>query len=252
VLAPARTPTATRQESDPLLALYLADIAHSDRDGAACLAALDSVPSSAWPPALVDHAQRRRATCEMLRGNCRKGLRLLEPLDGPDGARGSLLGNCPAGSFATIEERILAVATQADEERYAGNQPARRQVLKQILSRQTEAQEIQSCLHDPAVSRACSRRLTVLARAYQVLAEAFLAAGDCVEGALLDVTQSQVRFQSLALEGGDPALRCRSPRTFEVYKTCAAAGEEAERRCLARAPPADRGGPPAPPDPARY
>jgi len=232
-LAPAaRSVTSGNPESDPLLLLYMADIAHGDRDGAACLAALDSLPAGAWPPALADHALRRRATCQMLRGDCQRGLRLLEPLDGADVGRATLLANCPAGSFASIEDRLLAVTTQADEERYAGNQAARRRSLKQILLRLAETPEIHACLHDPAASRVCGRRLTLLARAYQVLAESFLTAGDCAEGALLDVAQSQVKFQNLALAGSDPALRCRSPRTSEVYKSCAAAGAEAERRCL--------------------
>jgi len=222
--------------ADPLLLLYMADIAHGDRDGAACLAALDSLPDGAWPASMAEHAQRRRATCEMLRGQCQEGLRHLEPLDGADVARATLLGNCPAGSFATVEDRLQAVATQADEERYAGNQAARRHALKQILLRQTETSELRGCLHEPASARACSRRLAMLARAYQVLAEAYLAAGDCVEGAALDVAQSEVKFQSSAFGAGDPALRCRSPRTAEVYHQCAAAGAEAERRCLSRGP----------------
>ena len=234
--APPADSPALLHQSDPLLLLYMADIAHGDRDGAACLAALESLPAGAWPAALSDHALRRRASCEMLRGNCKKGLRLLEPLDGADVARGTLLGNCPVASFATVEDRLLAVATQADEGRYAGNQATRRQALKQLLLRQTESPELRACLRDPAGSRACGRRLTILARAYQVLAEAFLAAGDCVEGAALDVAQSQVKYQNLAIEGGDPALRCRSQRIFEVYKTCAAAGADAERRCLSPAP----------------
>jgi hypothetical protein len=225
-----------RANADPLLLLYMADIAHGDRDGAACLAALDSLPDGAWPPSLAEHAQRRRATCEMLRGQCHEALRRLEPLDGADVARATLLGNCPAGSLTTVEDRLLAVATQADEERYAGNQAARRHALKQILLRQTEGSELRGCLRDPTTARACSRRLAMLARAYQVLAEAYLAAGDCAEGAALDVAQSEVKFQSAAFGAGDPALRCRSPRTAEVYHQCSGAGAEAERRCLSRGP----------------
>jgi protein kinase-like protein len=218
--------------ADPLLLLYMADIAHGDRDGAVCLAALDSLPDGAWPPSLAEHAQRRRATCEMLRGQCQDGVRRLEPLDGADVARATALSNCPAGSFATVEDRLLAVATQADEERYAGNQAGRRHALKQILLRQTETPDLRICLNVPAAARACSRRLAMLARAYQVMAEAYLAAGDCAEGAALDVAQSEVKFQIAAFGAGDPALRCRSPRTAEVYHQCAAAGAEAERRCL--------------------
>jgi hypothetical protein len=84
----------------------------------------------------------------------------------------------------------------------------------------------------------------VLAQAYQAVAESFLVAGDCQEGAVLDVMQSQVRFSSVSPEPGDPALRCRARRIFEVYKVCAAAGEEAERRCLARPRAVGAGGPP--------
>jgi hypothetical protein len=221
-----------RRDVDPLMLLYLADAAHGDRDGAACVGALDRIPASAWPPALAEHARRRRATCEMLRGNCDRGRRLLEPLDGADGARGSLLENCPVASLATLEDRILAVAAQADEARYAGNRPARRKELEQMLVRQTAAPAIQACLRDRWASRSCGHRLAILARAYQVLAESFLAGGDCQEGALLDVTQSQIRFQSMQPAEGDPALRCRSERTTDVYKTCAPAGQQAERRCI--------------------
>ena len=236
---PAALPTvvaAGHASADPLLLLYMADIAHGDRDGAVCLAALDSLPDGAWPSSLAEHAQRRRATCEMLRGQCQDGLRRLEPLDGADVARATLLGNCPAGSFATVEDRLLAVATQADEERYAGNQAARRHALKQTLLRQTETSELKSCLRDPAAARACSRRLAMLARAYQVLAEAYLRRRRLRRrrGARRGAERGEVSKRGI--RAGDPALRCRSPRTAEVYHQCAAAGAEAERRCLARGP----------------
>jgi hypothetical protein len=206
----------------------------------ACLAALDRVPLDAWPSGLADHAVRRRATCEMLRGRCARGRRLLEPLDGVDAGRAALLGNCPAASLATVEDRILAVTAQADEARYASNQASRRNALKEILFRQTASPDIQSCFRDRRSSRVCGRRLTVLARGYQVLADLFLAAGDCETGALLDVMHSQVKFQNSAPDGGDPALRCRSERTSEAYRTCAAAGEKAERGCVALPGPAAR------------
>jgi tRNA A-37 threonylcarbamoyl transferase component Bud32 len=230
------SPPHARRDADPLMLLYLADAAHGDRDGAACIGALDRIAATAWPPTLAEHARRRRATCEMLRGNCERGRRLLEPLDGADGARGSLLENCPVASLGTVEDRILAVAAQADEARYAGNRPVRRKELEQMLLRQTTAPAIQACLRDRWASRACGHRLAILARAYQVLAESFLAGGDCREGALLDVTQSQIKFQSMQPAEGDPALRCRSERTADVYKSCAPAGQEAERHCITHLP----------------
>jgi serine/threonine protein kinase len=221
-------------ETDPRLLLFLADSAQAERDGATCLAALDRIAANAWPAALAARVTHRRATCEMLIGSCERGRRLLEPLEGEEGARGALLANCPPASLATIEDKLLAVAEQADEARYAGNEPARRRELRQVLLRETGSPEIQVCLRNLASARACSRRLTILARAYQVVAESFLAAGDCAEGALLDVMQSQVKFRSLEPEDSDPALGCRAQRTADVYRSCAPAAQQAEKRCVAR------------------
>jgi serine/threonine protein kinase len=219
---------------DTRLLLDIADGAHIDRNGPACLDSLNKVPIDAWPLALADRALRRRATCEMLRGHCDKGRRLLGSLDGGSGGRATLLANCPVAALPTIDDRIAAVSAQADEARYAGNKPARRQELKQALWRQTAEPQIKACFRNRNASRACGRRLAALARAYQVLAESFLVARECAEGAVLDVMRSQVNFQSLGPGGGDPALRCRSERVFAAYKSCAEAGESAERRCLAR------------------
>jgi hypothetical protein len=233
---------------DARLLLDLADGAHADRNGAACLDSLNRIPMDAWPPTLSDRALRRRATCEMLRGNCEKGRRLLGSLDGGNGGRATLLANCPVASLAAVDERIAAVSAQADEARYAGNKASRRQELKLALLRQTAAPQVQACFRDRNASRACGRRLTALARAYQVLAESFLAAHDCVDGAALDVMHSQVVFQSFGPDGGDPALRCRSERVFAAYRSCADAGEAAERRCLARVQAAKRDGAAVMPD----
>jgi len=235
-------------EIDARLLLDFADGSHADRDGAACLTALNQIPLDAWPSPLADRALRRRATCEMLRGNCEKGRRMLEALDGATGARSAQLANCPVASMPTIEDRIAAVSAQADEARYAGNKAARRKELKQALVRQTTAPAIQACFRSWNASRACGRRLTALARSYQVLAESFLAARDCTEGAALDVMRSQISYQSAGPEGGDPALRCRSERVFAAYRSCADAGEAAERRCLARVQTAKRDGTPVLPD----
>jgi hypothetical protein len=252
--APARGADATARArqwarshpaTDPQLLLLLADRAQSDRDGAACLTALGQIPGDAWPPALAERAQRRRASCEMLRGHCDAGRRLLRTLDGPAAVRGAVLVSCPITALGRIDDRIAAVAAQADEARYAGNRTARRKELEQALARQTASPQVQACFRDRRASRACGPRLAGLARAYQVVAESFLVAGDCREGALLDVMQSQIRFQSLQPSAGDPALRCRAGRVFDAYKRCAPAGEETERQCLR-----GRGFPP-PGDPTR-
>jgi hypothetical protein len=232
----AVAPPSIDGDADPVHLLFLADRAHRDRDGQSCLAALDQVAPARWPAPLGARAQRRRALCEMLRGNCDRGRRLLEPLDGPDLVRRSLLGSCPPRAFAELEDRVLAVAVQAEDSRYGGNQPSRRKELEGELLAQTAAEPVQTCFRDRrARGFACGRLLTLLAQSYQAIAESFLLAGDCREGALLDVMHSQVRFMSLDPDEGDPALRCRSRRVFEVYKGCVQTGEEAERRCLARA-----------------
>ena len=132
----------------------LADRAHADRDGAACLTAMSQVPADAWPPVLADRALRRRAACEMLSANCDAGRRLLARLDGAEGARAAVLANCPAGALPKIEDRIRAVAVQADEARYAGNKPARRKELEQVLQRQAAAPEIQACFRNRRAARA--------------------------------------------------------------------------------------------------
>jgi len=98
------------------------------------------------------------------------------------------------------------VGAQADDARYAGNTPHRRKELKQALLRETASPLIQTCFLDRNASHACGRRLAALARAYQVLAEAYLVDKDCAEGASLDVMRSQVKFQSVGPDGGDP--RC--------------------------------------------
>jgi hypothetical protein len=178
----------------------------------------------------------------MLRGNCSKGRHQMDLLDGTDGGRAAMLANCPVATLPTIEDRLLAVSAQADDARYAGNTPHRRKELKQALLRETASPLIQTCFHDRSASHACGRRLSALARAYQVLAEAYLVDKDCAEGAALDVMRSQVKFQAVGPDGGDPALRCRSERVFAAYKACAVFGEGAEHRCLARVRDARRDG----------
>jgi hypothetical protein len=250
-VAAARDWARNHPEIDPRLLLDLADSSSADRKGTDCLATLNKVPLDAWPPTLSDRALRRRATCEMLRGNCAKGRRQLELLDGADVSRAAGLANCPVASLPTVEDRLLAVGAQADDARYTGNTPTRRRELKQALQRETSSSLIQTCFRDRNASRACGRRLATLARAYQVLAEAYLVDRDCADGAALDVMRSQVKFQSVGPDGGDPALRCRAERVFAAYKSCGDAGVAAERRCLARVQAARRDGVPVMPDVGR-
>ena len=209
------------------------------------------MPLDAWPPTLSDRALRRRATCEMLRGSCAKGRRQLELLDCADVSRATGLANCPVASLPTVEDRLLAVGAQADDARYTGNTAARRRELKQALQRETSSSLIQTCFRDRNASRACGRRLATLARAYQLLAEAYLVDRDCADGAALDVMRSQVKFQSVGPDGGDPALRCHAERVFAAYKSCGDAGVAAERRCLARVQAARRDGVAVMPDVGR-
>jgi tRNA A-37 threonylcarbamoyl transferase component Bud32 len=220
--------------ADPGGLLLLADGAFADRDGASCLAALGRMPAGAWPAALEARATRRRATCQMLTGACDGGRRLLERVDGADAARAALLASCPPRSLATVDDRLAAVAAQADEARYAGNVAARRRALQAELLREAAAPGLARCVAEPTSARACARRLSALARAYQVVAESFFAAGDCADGVALDVLHSQVALQSLGSWQGDPAVGCRAPRAAEMYRSCAPLAREAERRCLAR------------------
>ncbi|HMF42329.1 MAG TPA: serine/threonine-protein kinase [Polyangia bacterium] len=236
---------------DPRLLLDFADGSYTDRDGLTCLKTLNQMPVDVWPPALAERALRRRASCEMLRGRCVTGRRMLEPLESPSGGRAAALANCPVASLPTLEDRIQAIGAQADDARYAGNKKSRRDELKQSLQHQTAAPEIQACFRHRSASRSCGRLLAALTRAYQVLAESFLVARDCADGAALDVMRSQVKFQSFGPDGGDPALRCRAERVFPMYKSCADAGEAAERRCLARAQAAKRDGTAVLPDVGR-
>ena len=60
-----------------------------------------------------------------------------------------------------------------------------------------------------------------------------------------------MKFQSYGPDGGDPALRCRAERVFAAYKSCADAGEAAERRCLTRVQAAKRDGTTVLPDVGR-
>jgi hypothetical protein len=222
------------RDADANLILLLADSAHADRDGASCLATLDRVPADAWPDELATRARRRRASCEMLRGRCGEGQRLFAAVEGADAARAAVLADCPAAALPTVEERLSAIATQADEARYAGNSPRRRLELERLLARQAESLEVRACLRREPGARACDRRLGLLSRAYQVVAESFLVGHDCAAGAVLDVARTEVQLETTAPADGDRALGCRADRTREIFPECRTAAEQAERRCLAR------------------
>jgi tRNA A-37 threonylcarbamoyl transferase component Bud32 len=232
--AHARAVALVARDADPALVLLLADGAHADRDGASCLAALGRVPAGAWPTELDVRARRRRATCEMLRGRCGEGRRLFAAVEGGDAARAAALTDCPVGALATIEDRLTAVATQADEARYAGNAPKRRADLERLLAREAQAPELEACLRHAPGARACDRRLGLLARAYQVVAESFLTGHDCAVGAALDVLRTEVQLETTGPVGGDRAVGCRAERAREIFPECRVAAEQAERRCVAR------------------
>jgi hypothetical protein len=242
----ARAVAYLPMDADPELLLFLADGAHAERAGPSCLAALNRLPADAWPPELAERALRRRASCEMLRGRCDEGRRLLASAEGADAARAALLADCPVSALAKVEDRLLAVIAQADEARYASNTPGRRAELQRALAREAEGRDAQACLRREPGARACPRRLGLLARAYQVLAEAFLAGGDCGAGASLDVMRTEVEVQAA---GADPAVGCRAERTRAVFRACATAADQAERRCVARVQAARHDGQPLVPEP---
>ena len=145
--------------------------------------ALNKIPLDAWPPALSDRALRRRATCEMLRGNCDKGRRLLGARStaptaaAPRCSRTARWRRCRRSRIGCSRSarRPTRRATRATS-------PRRRQELKQALLRETASPQIQTCFRNRNASRACGRRLAALARAYQVLAESFLVGRDCAGG----------------------------------------------------------------------
>jgi tRNA A-37 threonylcarbamoyl transferase component Bud32 len=257
--APARRAAAAHKrvvalapgDADPSVLLTLADGAHDDRDGASCLTALGRVPAGAWPADLAERAARRRATCEMLRGRCDEGSRLLAAAEGEDAARAAVLADCPVAALPALEDRLRAVVEQADEARYAGNAPKRRVELARLLARQTDAREMQACLRREPGARACGRRLDLLARAYQVVAESFLLGGDCAEGAALDVMHTEVQLESTAPSDGDRSVGCRADRTRDIYRACSGAAAEAERRCVARVQSARHDGFAPVPEPPR-
>ena len=197
----------------------------------------------AWPPTLSDRALRRRATCEMLRGNCEKGRRLLELARRRQRRPRHAARELPGG--------LAAGRRRADRR---GQRAGRRGALRGQQAGAAPGAEAGAAAPDRARprSRPASATGTRRARAAggwrrwraptRCSPNRSWSAGDCAEGAALDVMHSQVKFQSFGPDGGDPALRCRSERVFAAYKSCADAGEAAERRCLARVQAAKRDG----------
>ena len=230
-------------EIDARLLLDFADGAHADRNGAGVprFAEQDSdgrVAADAERPRPAPARDLRDAARQLRQGTAAARIaRRRATAAAPRCSRTARWPRCRPSTIGSPRSarRPTRRATRATS-------AARRKELKQALLRQTAAPQIQACFRDRNASRACGRRLTALARAYQVLAESFLVGHDCAEGAALDVMHSQVMFQSFGPDGGDPALRCRSERVFAAYRSCADAGEAAERRCLARVQAARRDG----------
>jgi hypothetical protein len=240
---PATPPTGAA--GDPERALAHAAARAAVRDGAGCLAALETIGD--WPPDLTQRAIEQRADCEMLRGNCEKGRAMLEPIYAADrtiaGVADGLLGarvtrHCPAASFPTVKQRVLAVYLQADLARQSPEkQPRWCGALEKTLLSDTQSAEVRGCFTASAgrarPSLPCAELLFDLAEAYRHLSECFLRDGDCREGAALDIMHGEVEMKSLA---PDDAARskiwCRPDAITERYHACGAEGKAAEARCL--------------------
>ena len=226
------------------------------REGAACLAALGEHVGE-WSEEVAPRAQTDRGNCELLVGHCAEGKKLLEPsylnnrTYAPNAAEGLLSAQvarmCPAASFPTVEKRVLAVSLQASlASSDAANQSAWCGSLQRTLIADTQSAEVQGCFAKIAATRQatkeCSLLLHDLDEAYRFVTECFLRDKNCREGARLDVMHSQVGFRAIAVDDKRVNLFCRPERIVEVYTTCAAAGEEAERKCLDHIEDARRAG----------
>jgi hypothetical protein len=169
----------------------------------------------------------------------------------PNAAEGLLSAQvarmCPAASFPTVEKRVLAVSLQASlASSDAANQSAWCGSLQRTLIADTQSAEVQGCFAKIAATRQatkeCSLLLHDLDEAYRFVTECFLRDKNCREGARLDVMHSQVGFRAIAVDDKRVNLFCRPERIVEVYTACAAAGEEAERKCLDHIEDARRAG----------
>ena len=173
--------------------------AHADRNGADCLTTLNKIPLDAWPPALSDRALRRRATCEMLRGNCDKGRRLLGRLDGADGGRAALLANCPVGALPTIEDRIARGQRAGGRRALRGQQAGAPQGAEAGAAAADRGAPDPGLLPQPQrIARVRPAARGAGARRTRCWPSRSWSARDCAEGAVLDVMRSQVNFQSPA------------------------------------------------------
>jgi hypothetical protein len=217
-----------------------ADALADKRAGAACLAVLDQIHDV--PADMVARANVIRGDCEMLAGLCEAGRKILEPMYeadrrfSPAAAKGVLSARvarmCPVASFPTVGKRVLAVSLQADEAKAAqGEQSRWCGALERALLADTQSSEVQACYGDKK-SEACISLRFNLESAYERLAECFLRDKNCREGARLDVMHSQVGWGSIDIANKRMNLFCRPSRVVEVYPTCAADGEAAERKCL--------------------
>jgi hypothetical protein len=241
---PAPGPAPSLYDAAALLSR--ASNAVSRRDGAGCLALLREVRS--FPPEVAARALETRADCELLAGHCDAGRRLLEQAYADDrryaGVTGQgLLGAhvsrmCPAASFPTVEQRILAVSLQASSASSAsGHQAQWCGALKKVLLAETRSKEVAACLADVAANKAaspCHILLHNLEEGYRYLTDCFLRDNNCREGARLDVMHSQVEWRVVATDNPRAETWCRPTRVIEVYPSCSAAGKDAERTCKER------------------
>ena len=159
-------------------AMAAAQAALVRRDGAACIAALDEAARSGSAPG----AAVLRGQCEMLRGHCDVGQRLLDSFYAEAKAheegsptsrrrqvetlvREASLRFCPPSSFAAPTERYLAIHRQAKEARKS-NDPATCRVLDRELFTNLPTTDLE------AAYRTCQAYEKVMApRARQALLE---------------------------------------------------------------------------------
>ena len=222
-----------------------------NREGAACLAALDEVKE--WPGDMAEMADRIRGDCLMLTGRCDAGKKLLEPIYMHDKRQAEklrtvmldrrVLEMCPMRSIPTLSGRIHAVLMQADNASH--KHPGWCRQLTPTLARDTESAEMRACLRARAagepLSPSCDKMVFPLQLAQRSLASCLLKDGDCRNGAAFDIMNGQLGWSRPP--GDDDGERwCRPDHLLEYYPSCTAYGHRARDKCLARFDEVKRGG----------
>ena len=118
-IAPSGPPTAipTDVQSQIDLGLAAARRAILKRDGMTCLAAVNALPTNV-PPMVAYNIDLHRGQCEMLRGDCEKGIKrvdtAMEGMGSPPNGEAIALANCPVtGPYEVRFKRLVAQAHTA-------------------------------------------------------------------------------------------------------------------------------------------